>query len=303
MIKKGKVLILEDIIVDKSLPKHKIEVNEEEKDSNGFFLNPNSGDSGDSNWISRNDDPILEYLEYIHSNAPTIVTKAKIWVYRNIFLGISDRENKKLTPKEMNLFFESIKNSVREVDKGNIEEILSKYESLLNSAIKNNQIALVEKIQDYSAFLKDEIILSTSEFNKYITDKDLIKFYNLASVHEKYRTGLCLTYIKNFVKVIPEEVSKLKVKADELKVFDNYVILHYDYTGKSVKKTKAEIEKEKDPILFGVIKNSKNLYYIGDWIDEYCDLTLDVIIKKIGEVKEINSESIQKEMSRRINNT
>ncbi len=27
-------------------------------------------------------------------------------------------------------------------------------------------------------------------------------------------------------------------------------------------------------MLFGIIKDARNFYYIGDWIDEYCDLTL-----------------------------
>ena len=44
--------------------------------------------------------------------------------------------------------------------------------------------------------------------------------------------------------------------------------------------TKREIEAKKDPILFGVIKDSNKLYYIGDWITEDCNLTWEKFEKK-----------------------
>ena len=50
--------------------------------------------------------------------------------------------------------------------------------------------------------------------------------------------------------------------------------------------------RDKDPILFGVFKNDTNVadrfYFLGDWVDEYCDLTLDKMIEKY---KEYNNES------------
>lgn len=200
----------------------------------------------------------------------------------------------------MTIFFESLKNGINELDKKNIDEILSKYKTVLRNAKDNNQIALMEKIMDYVRTLKHEAALSVTKFNKYLTEEDVVKFYNIASVHEKYSTKLCLTYTKNFVKVIPEEVTNLKKEADALKIFDNYVILHYDYSGNAVEHTKKEAEeierKKKDPILFGVIRESKKLYYIGDWIDDYCDLTLDTIIQKLGKSTEsatITAESIK----------
>ncbi len=82
---------------------------------------------------------------------------------------------------------------------------------------------------------------------------------------------------------------KKKVLADNLQVFDNYVILYYDPTGKSFSLTeyeKAEEERiKKDPILFGVIKDSDKLYYIDSWIDDLCDLTWDQVVEKLSEDK------------------
>jgi hypothetical protein len=67
--------------------------------------------------------------------------------------------------------------------------------------------------------------------------------------------------------------------------------MHYDPNKKSYKQTKEEYEaqkaaeeaKRRDPIMFGVLKDSRKLYYIGSWEDEYCDLTIDKFIEKFGE--------------------
>ena len=53
------------------------------------------------------------------------------------------------------------------------------------------------------------------------------------------------------------------------------------------RKRKIEAEKkQKDPILFGTFQNREKkvcidrFYYLGDWIDEFCDLTLDKMINE-----------------------
>ena len=38
--------------------------------------------------------------------------------------------------------------------------------------------------------------------------------------------------------------------------------------------TNEEIERKRDPILFGVIKDSNKLYYIDEWEDELCNLKI-----------------------------
>ena len=36
------------------------------------------------------------------------------------------------------------------------------------------------------------------------------------------------------------------------------------------------------------------MYYVGDWIDEYCNLTIDVLMDSLGEkINELNSESVK----------
>lgn len=302
MIKNGKITIFENgVTIDRKLPKYKVEEsnnfrNRLDGTSDVSFGSPSEGVIS-GNWNRNDQDTYMcELLESKSFTQPSIVNKLKVWVFKKLYMSKSHVNSmRRVSPETIMAFFDSIKKTVNDLDKKHIDDVLKKYSITLENAENNNQIALAERIKDFAIILKFELLLSTTKFNKYLTEEQISKFYDMTSVHERYKTNLHLTYIKNFLKVIPENVTELKKEADTLKVFDNYVILHYDYNGKSIGETKAEEAKRKDPILFGVIQNSRKLYYIGDWVDEYCDLTLDVIIKRIGDKsKTINTSTLKK---------
>lgn len=80
-------------------------------------------------------------------------------------------------------------------------------------------------------------------------------------------------------------------------MFDNYVIAFYDdkisnnptevaaAIVKEQKKKAAdnEVAARRDPILFGIVKGVRRLFFIADWVTPEDDLTL----KKIEEVLEL----------------
>ena len=177
--------------------------------------------------------------------------------------------------------FENIKLEVGK-EKAFVDRV-DQYVSLVKKAQSLHQVAQEEQLVSKLIIHIYESILSVSGINKYITKEDLI---NLQSKCEK---SLEINYIKNFVRVIPDDVAEKKLKADNLLVFDNYCVLYYDPSGESYSETEKEKEEriKKDPILFGVISGSDKLYYIADWIDEFCDLTLEQVVEKIGEVKKL----------------
>lgn len=136
-------------------------------------------------------------------------------------------------------------------------------------------------------------LLIDGRFTKYVTEEQAVNFIRQS------KRGLALDLMKDFPRVIPEDVIEKFKEAEELKVFDNYLILHYlpkkeqknrGMTQEQMEaQRKKEIERKKDPILFGVIRGSRRLYYIADWIDDYCDLTLDEFMKAIqSEPKNLN---------------
>lgn len=173
-------------------------------------------------------------------------------------------------------FFEEVKLTTKDAQKDYIESI-NEFRELLKNANDMGQWALVDDILHRLDTYKLEAILHAEGHLYKISEEKLVDLV------KKTEKGLRLDWIKNFTRVIPKEVIEAKRKADELKIFDNYVVLHYDPEKKAVKQTKKEEEKERkkkaDPILFGVIEHSRDLYYITDWVDEKCNLTLDELVK------------------------
>jgi len=179
--------------------------------------------------------------------------------------------------KPVKYFFKAIFENAKQVEKFNADS--KELKDNIEKAQKLGQTALVEKFKDTLTVKLLENQLVALDSVKYISEQDLIKFV-LQS--EK---GISLTYISNFTKIIPDTVADKKDKMDDFKIFDNYAILHYDPEGSSINLTKKEIEKKRDPILFGLIKDSRNLYFIDDWKDNYCDLTFDKLVDFLGDEK------------------
>lgn len=170
---------------------------------------------------------------------------------------------------------------------------LAAYGKLLEQAKSNGQTAFAEKLQDACVVFLYEGILAACGFNRFISEEMLIDFVTMHSdkraaeaegAQARYYSGFQLDWIKNFIRVLPPEVVNKKKLADSLLVFDNYVIFHYDPERAASAMTKAEEDAlRRDPILFGVVKGSNKLYFIADWIDEFCDLTLQEVVGKLKE--------------------
>lgn len=191
------------------------------------------------------------------------------------------KEEKKITDKfDVVKYFADIHLASKE-SKDKYVNRLYEYINCIGIAEKTGQIALKEKLFGQLVINKYESILYANGYDKLITEDVMVK------LTKKAPKALSLTYISNYTRTIPLDVIKKKLELDELEIFDNYVILSYDPTGKSyaqtIKEREKEIEKAKDPILFGVIAGSNKLYYIDDWIDEYCDLRLENIVDIIGK--------------------
>jgi hypothetical protein len=189
-------------------------------------------------------------------------------------------------------FFSSLAQSLNDLK--TLQDIGIHYETAISNAAKAGQTALVDKLKLRLESAKSEIQLVVMGLNKYLTEEQVVDFYG----QSKKDKNLKMTWIKHFIKPIPSKVLELKTQLDAQFVFDNYVILHYDPNNDATDLTTEEkverIKREKDPILFGVIKDSRRLYYIADWQDDYCNLTLDTVIETLQEkVGEINNESVK----------
>lgn len=154
----------------------------------------------------------------------------------------------------------------------------------LKKAKQMGQTTLVDQFLSKIFIAKYESLLRAKGFHHKISEFQLVNFV------KKTEKGVSLTYVKNFSRPIPDDVLAKKLEADQLHIFDNYVVLHYDPEGKVYAETAEEAEKTRakksDPILFGLIAESRELYYITDWKDEWCDLTLEKFLEVSGLIKE-----------------
>lgn len=282
--------VLDGVDVDFNLKKHK---KKEENTSNeksdapqrsgfGSFLVSSSGSTS-----STNDMVSFGSVQGQFNSSQTYEKESLFSIIKRNIRNLFSKAKTKLQEVPIEKVFETIISNQKELDHLKIEA--DKYTDVMNTAKRMGQIAFYEKLKRELPIKLLEEKLTFNGFTKFISEQDVIKFSKNSA------KGLKLSYIKNFIRSIPNDVQLLKTKADELEVFDNYVILFYDPENKSTAMTEKEIEKAKDPILFGVIRDSSKLYFIGDWKDELCDLTFDELIKKLAEQpKETENETSKK---------
>lgn len=199
--------------------------------------------------------------------------------------------------------FEEIKNNKKVLNHESLKTIRDNLVSTLESALSIDQTKLVQKTTFLLKNIKRENELLDYGIDTYIYKEelqDLIK--NLNMTNDK---NIFLIELKNFERPIPKEVQEKIKYCKDNKLFDEYYILFTDYTKKkqNIAKNGNAKTKEKDPIIFGAFIDrtykttmmSERIYYIADWIDEYCDLTLEKlisidnnIVKNIDKQRNIN---------------
>lgn len=176
-------------------------------------------------------------------------------------------------------FFNDVKLSCKESAQTYLNRV-DKYLSAIHSATVTGQTALLENLFKNLVANKYESVLYAEKMYYVVSEEQIVEFA------KKTERGLSLDYIANFARPLPQDLVVKIEEINKLEIFDNYAVLHYDPQGKSYKPTKREIEKQRDPILFGLIAGSDKLYYIADWVDETCDLTLDKFVDALNIDKE-----------------
>lgn len=178
-----------------------------------------------------------------------------------------------MTPYE---YFQNVKDSIKSMN----DDDLTKMYTAASTLMEKYQVFGQEKAEKRLAFhirtiLKEHDLLQLG-INKFVYKDDITNYIDVIS-----KKPVKIIEMKNFPREIPDDMIDVVTKTKG--IFDEYYVLFTDYSeGELVK----EVEKERDPILFGgfCTKNrdivSDRFYYLGDWVDEYCDLTLDKLIKE-----------------------
>jgi hypothetical protein len=163
------------------------------------------------------------------------------------------------------------------------------YDEVIKQAKVAGQIARVEQLMKARTIVQWESLLIAAGFKQFLSEDTTVEFAS------KCQKGLRLDWVANFARPIPGDVIAKKVEADALMVFDNYVVMHYDPGQTAFTLTKEQEEAKKDPILFGVIEGVRKLYFIGDWKDDECSLTMDEVAQVLGKSTSVISDDPTKE--------
>lgn len=281
----GHLLIFERFETDWNLPKHKRAMEKEEDSENSMMKSSSPGRIRISPFPSfsvvMNED--REDDNFTVKMATPSSSKGGFWRrlkehFQSKPKSPGDWGGVVLEPEStlsIQRFFQSVKNSAEElklvIDRAN------SYEKALKKAQSAGQTALFEQLAKGLVAVRAESQLLAIGLGKYVEEAKIVEFAKQA------KKGLRLDWVANYTGIIPDELVTKKLAADERFVFDNYVVLHYDPGLKSWAETEAEKKKRQDPILFGVMEGRRRLYFIGDWVNELCDLTLDQIADALGK--------------------
>lgn len=190
-------------------------------------------------------------------------------------------EEKTITPSQYFDYLKGAKNTIT------TQALKDSYDTFVKLADKYQKLGQIESLKKL-CFLADTLVKEEKLIELGITTyvyKDTIEDY-IENVADK---TVKIVELSRYMREIPDELIETIEKSKPL--FDEFYVVFTDYTGKEERKVEKE-RRDKDPILFGVFKNQTNVadrfYFLGDWVDEFCDLTLDKLVEQYRQKKDIN---------------
>lgn len=192
-----------------------------------------------------------------------------------------------LDPQE---YFELIKDRKHETSDEFLTDFQKVIETEMSKAMATNQDFLIRRLAyAYSVISKERELLDLG-VNVYVLKEDIEEF--IKSVSDKV---VKVIELEKYPRSIPDEVVEKIQALKEKNLFDRYYVVFTDYTGEVEKQVAAE-KRRKDPIVFGAFEQKiegiwdilDRFYYIADWEDEYCDLTLAKMVDAMSKKKKKN---------------
>ena len=184
------------------------------------------------------------------------------------------------------VYFEYVKNMKKDIADENLHVVADNCLKLLAKTKLTGQLSVAKKIVEQYELIMRELKAASYGFNTIVYKSDIEKFIKKIASHP-----VKIIELENYSREIDDSILDRLLIAKENNLFDEYYIVFTDYTGEETKKIAKE-RRDKDPILFGAFKSQdknsipeERFFYIGDWIDEYCDLTLEEMLTQY-EAKE-----------------
>lgn len=183
-------------------------------------------------------------------------------------------------------YFENLKSKKQTVQGIELEQVYDNCLTLLNKYNITGQKDAMRKLLFHMESLEREKEAIAAGIDTFVYLDDIKEY-----IEKVPNRVVKIIELERYEREIPDEVMEAFIKVKD--VFNEFFVVFTDYTREHEKKH----IKETDPILFGMFKDQKTasiverMYYIGDWEDEFCDLTLD---KMISEMKDVSSRNIER---------
>lgn len=194
-----------------------------------------------------------------------------------------------LTPWQ---YFEVIKDRKHHITDDELIRVYDNCLELLNKYKITGQKKGMQKLMFHLECIEKEREIVKMGIDTFIYRDDIEEYIDTV-----VKDTVKIIELENYEREIPDEI--VEVIATVKDKFDQLYVVFTDYTGKVERQVEKE-RREKDPILFGTFENQNNrtvidrFYYLGDWEDEYCDLTLD---KMVNETEKAGKRNIVKTIS------
>lgn len=204
-------------------------------------------------------------------------------------LKTTDSVESQLTPQQ---YFEQVKERKHNITDEELVKVYDNCLELLNKYKITGQKKGMRKLMFHLECIEKEREIVKMGINTFIYRDDIEEYIDTVA-----KDTVKIIELENYEREIPDEI--VEVIAATKNKFDQLYVVFTDYTGKVERQIEKE-RRDKDPILFGTFQNQLNrtvidrFYYLGDWEDEYCDLTLD---KMVNETEKAGKRNIVKTIS------
>jgi len=197
----------------------------------------------------------------------------QITTNNNITASFVHSKDEKSSPNP-ELIFSFVKSKMTKTQQQALLHRIERIRHIMQTCLETGQKALADEmllelagslhLQEMASFGYDTLILK-SDIDKYV---------------KAFDSKVAFDLLDKFPRPIPPEVRKVIAKVKKLNLFRELWVLYHNPDKKELKSTLDKIVA-KDPILFGKGPFQDRFFYITDWMDEACDLTLDGLIKHL----------------------
>lgn len=194
-----------------------------------------------------------------------------------------------IAPRE---YFDDLKDRVQHITDTELQDFMYGCLQLVEKYKVTGQTRIIQKLRFLTDCVEKERDLVKMGITSFVYREDIEQYIDKIA-----KNVVKIIELENYPRDIPDEIVDVISKTKGL--FDQYYVVFTDYTGEVERQVEKE-RRDKDPILFGTFQEKRfvqtgftqqeivmndRFYYLGDWEDEYCDLTMDKFLREAGKEK------------------